>query len=684
MIAFMIGTTAELIKIAPVFRELAGRSIEAELWSTNQQSNELGRCAADLELPEIHLHLPDGSDRSSLETVADATRWLSALTAQTIRRRSELRQRLWSDGRPPILVVHGDTLTAAAGALIAQFLRVDVAHIEAGLRSGNLFDPFPEELNRRLIGRLADVHFAPASYHLANLAGRGAKVDTITNTVVDALSLARSLSGARQEASSVDLRSDAMAVDLRGAHAPSGPFGIVSLHRFELLRDGERFVETLRLLSDIAARHHRTCLVVEDAQVAARIAALGIRDVFHEWFVSIGKLEYTRFVNLVDSAAWVITDSGGLQEEAAVLGLPCLLVRSRTERSDGLQHTARLVGTDLAQFERFILDPGPRVGPGSERGRSPRHPDRRSGEPRDVDPLDPPASVIIADQLVDAGYGAALEAEPSGAEAASTPDVSVVVVSRGFDGLTRSALRTLARTAGSSGVRCEVILVFAGSIDGFERPPLGSSRVDRLIRVREGSSEATMLNLGVRAATAARIVITAAEPLLDEAIVRRALSRAEQLDRGQVAVGVRTQSAASGTWVRRAQRTIFAKAAAALLGLRGSDPHPLVMALHRDQFLEFAPYIQANSYGFYPDLLSRLSDSGAALAEFPLELPYRQRGVSNPRSSIAAATALVGVGAARLLGRRARATAPDGPATQVDLRRPAARIEPRRRGEDRR
>lgn len=665
MIAFIVGTTAELIKIAPVHRELSRFGVSPQLWSTNQQSAELDRCVLDLELGGIDVRLPERPGRSSLETVSDAARWLWSLSSQTIRRRSELRQRLWADGHTPLVVVHGDTLTAAAGSVVAQLLRVDVAHIEAGLRSGHLLDPFPEELNRRLIGRLADLHFAPASHHLGNLGGRGEKIDTITNTVVDALSLARSISDRRGywpgSAAEIDLRVDDTPVDLRvTTPLVETDYGIVSLHRFELLRDRDRFSDTLRVLSDVAARRQRRCLFVEDAQVRARIAALGLRDVFHEWFVSIGKLEYTKFVGLMDSAEWVITDSGGLQEEAAALGLPCLLARNHTERSDGLQHNARLVGTDLAQFEDFICDPGPRV------GRAVRGLERASTadfdgplQPSGTEFVDPSASAIIAERLIGAGYAASSETNASATNLSATSDLSVVVVARALDGLTRSALRNLTRAVASSGQGCEVVLVLAGTVDAVDHASLAPGRVDQLIRVSERASGATMLNLGIRAAGARRVLIASPEPLLDAAAVNCSLEQARELGVGEVAVGVRSFDPRGGTWTRRMQRSVFAEGVRLLLGLRVSDPHPLVMAVQREQFLALSPYVQANTYAFYPELLSRLVDSGSTLREFSLDLPFRQRAISDPRRSLAAAVALAGVGVTRVLGKRARTASPN-------------------------
>jgi UDP-N-acetylglucosamine 2-epimerase (non-hydrolysing) len=149
-----------------------------------------------------------------------------------LRNRGQLRAALAADGRSPLVVVHGDTFTTPYGALLGRRLGARVAHLEAGMRTRNLLNPFPEEINRRIATRLADIHFAPTAREVENLRGaRGVVVDTGANTVIDAM---RQAVGA---ATDDDLPAE---------------FGVATLHRFELLQRPEKFREVLELLRRVA------------------------------------------------------------------------------------------------------------------------------------------------------------------------------------------------------------------------------------------------------------------------------------------------------------------------------------------------------------------------------------------------------------------------------------------------
>lgn len=349
MIAVVFGTTGELIKLAPLcraVRERTGR--EPLLVCTAQQPEQIPAMLERFGLRQPDLWLARGAGGRDLSRAADIPAWMGRVLWTMARRRGWVRRALRSDGRPALVVVHGDTFTTVLGALFGRALGVPVAHVEAGLRSGDWRNPFPEELNRRITSRLARVHLAPGPWAAGNLSGAGVGgtvVDTGANTIQDSLRLTE---GARP------------AVAL-----PPHPFGVVSVHRFELLRDTEAFTALLQALRRHAAR--TPLLFVDHPVTVGAITAAGLDHLLEGGGITrIPRQEYLPFVALMRAADFLITDSGGCQEEASALGHPTLIHRVRTERLDGLDGPVVLSGGDLSVLDAF-LNGGWRVRAGSRR-----------------------------------------------------------------------------------------------------------------------------------------------------------------------------------------------------------------------------------------------------------------------------------------------------------------------------
>lgn len=337
MIAFIVGTTAELIKIAPVYHELTERGHVSEIWYTAQHVSELDDTLRDLALPRPAVWLVPETTAENLSRPADAPRWFVRVASTVLRRRRALKSRLASDGTPPFVLVHGDTFTAPIGALIGRLLGARVGHVEAGMRSGSLVQPFPEELNRRAVGRLADVHFAPTQREAHHLRGhRGVVVVTGANTVVDAVRYALK----HPVPATVEL---------------PDVYGVATLHRFELVRDERLYREALETIRAYAS----TIPVVyfAGASELERLRTYGLLGLFDETaFRLVDKLSYVAFLPVLAKASFVVTDSGGLQEECGHLGIPCAVHRARTERSDGQGKTMVLTRFDAAVLAAFLKD----------------------------------------------------------------------------------------------------------------------------------------------------------------------------------------------------------------------------------------------------------------------------------------------------------------------------------------
>ncbi|MCE3550357.1 UDP-N-acetylglucosamine 2-epimerase [Pseudonocardia sp. RS11V-5] len=334
MIAFIAGTTAELIKLAPVHHALVARGSKPVLWFTAQHVDEVASTLEDLRLPEPDLWLVPRGRARNLETPSQVPAWAAAVLRTATTQRAEMRAALASDGRPGVVVVHGDTFTTPYGAAIARrILRSRVAHIEAGMRTGNLLNPFPEELNRRIATRMTDIHFAPTQNEVHNLrSARGVVVNTGANTVIDAMR---------------DAISSQWGDDL-----PT-EFGLATLHRFELLQRPDKFRDVLELLRD--ASEKGPIVYFAGAPERERIARHGLHYLFDDQrFIMKEKRRYLEFIPLLARAKFVVTDSGGLQEECAYLGLPCAIHRTHTERRQGLEGNVLLTGMRTDRLIHFL------------------------------------------------------------------------------------------------------------------------------------------------------------------------------------------------------------------------------------------------------------------------------------------------------------------------------------------
>ena len=337
MIAFIVGTTAELIKIAPVYHELISRGRTTEIWYSAQHVDELPGTLADLDLPQPQQWLVPATKARNLARPADVPRWASLLAMTVLRNRRALRRRLRADGTPPVVLIHGDTFTAPMGALIGRLLGARVGHVEAGMRSGSLRHPFPEELNRRAAGRLVHFHFPPTPRDAENLRRhRGLVVTTGANTIIDAVRYA--LDHPRD--TSVLLPKE---------------YGLVTLHRYELVSREDLYRTALETLKEYSAK--LPIIFFCGASERERLVQYGLLDLFDdENFRIEEKLSYVAFLPILARATFVVTDSGGLQEETAHMGIPCAVHRNKTERPDGEGTRMVLTGFSIDKLRGFLDD----------------------------------------------------------------------------------------------------------------------------------------------------------------------------------------------------------------------------------------------------------------------------------------------------------------------------------------
>ena len=333
-ILFVFGTRPEAIKLAPVilaFREEP--AFETQVCVTAQHREMLDQVLRFFRItPDADLDLMQPGQS------------LFDVTANGLKGMESVLEFL----RPDLVVVQGDTTTSFTGALAAFYKRIPVAHVEAGLRSGEKHSPFPEEMNRILAGHLADLHFAPTQRAAENLQREnvGGKVFTVGNTVIDALLLG--LQRIRQEG-------DAGYAARFPWHRDGQRTVLITGHRRESF--GAPFEEICQAIRDGAQRFRDVAFVYPvhlNPNVQAPVQRL-LSDLPNVHLLE--PLDYPDLLWLMDRCDIVLTDSGGIQEEAPALGKPVLVMRDVTERTEGIEAgTALLVGTDRNVIVRHLTE----------------------------------------------------------------------------------------------------------------------------------------------------------------------------------------------------------------------------------------------------------------------------------------------------------------------------------------
>lgn len=260
---------------------------------------------------------------------------------------------------PDLVLVHGDTTTSTAAALAAFYRRIPVGHVEAGLRTHDMYSPWPEEMNRQITGRVATCHFAPTPLSRQNLLDEGVKEGHITvtgNTVIDALYMVvDKIKGDAALRQTLDEELRANGYDVARLQE-SRKMVLITGHRRENF--GEGFISICRAIKTLSEKFPDVDLIYP-MHLNPNVRR-PIHEVFGENLSSLGNLffieplEYLSFVRLMERSTIVLTDSGGIQEEAPGLGKPVLVMRDTTERPEALKAgTVRLVGTD---YDRIIRE----------------------------------------------------------------------------------------------------------------------------------------------------------------------------------------------------------------------------------------------------------------------------------------------------------------------------------------
>lgn len=320
--------------MAPVIQELEKREIPYNYLDTGQHAGLTADLGEQFNLRSPNVFLRQGT--GNISTFFQALTWSLSTLWRILFKKKKTCKDLFQ-GRGGVCLIHGDTLTTLFSLLYAKRCGLKVAHVEAGLRSFELFNPFPEEIIRLLAMRFSDVLFAPSPWAKENLKRMGYGEKTISvggNTIVDALRYART----NQTLSDHTME----------------PYALVTIHRVETIYSRKRMEKITSLLSQITSE--RQVLFVLHEPTKHQLDKFGLLNELEKnpRLLLLPLQPYLKFVSLIDRADFVITDGGSIQEETHYLNVPCLIMRTKTERQEGLEENAVISDFDPERISQFL------------------------------------------------------------------------------------------------------------------------------------------------------------------------------------------------------------------------------------------------------------------------------------------------------------------------------------------
>ncbi len=339
----VFGTRPEAIKMAPLVKEFQKhpKEFQTVVCVTGQHREMLDQVLHLFEIePDYDLNImKQGQD-------------LYDVTARVLTGMRDVLK----EAQPDVVLVHGDTTTSTAAALASFYQQIPVGHVEAGLRTRNIYSPWPEEMNRQITGRIAAYHFAPTALSRQNLLEEGIKPESIVvtgNTVIDALYMVVDKIK-NDDSLNISLREELREAGYDVERLKTGERKLVLITGHRRENFGQGFIHMCLAIKTLTEKYPDVDFVYP-MHLNPNVRQ-PIREVFGEKTASnmffIEPLEYLSFVYLMEKSTIVLTDSGGIQEEAPGLGKPVLVMRDTTERPEALEAgTVKLVGTD---FEKIV------------------------------------------------------------------------------------------------------------------------------------------------------------------------------------------------------------------------------------------------------------------------------------------------------------------------------------------
>ena len=330
MIHVFIGTKAQLIKMAPVMVELQQRGIPYNFIFSGQHQATVQNIRDEFGIKDPDITLYSGRD---ITGILQMLVWSLRIISFSLKN----RQQVWQGDRNGIVLNHGDTFSTLLGSLLARLAGQRSAHVESGLRSFDLLQPFPEEITRILTFKLSNIYFAPGEWALSNLGKySGVKIDTVHNTLLDSLRLSE------------------QAIDSAAIDIPCNKFAVASIHRFENIFSRGQMTTIVNILEKMSTEIR--VLFILHKPTEQKLAEFGLM----ERLESNPNIElrprysYFQFVKLIKHAAVVVTDGGSNQEECHYIGKPCIIMRSTSERKEGIGHNATICNYEYEEVARVL------------------------------------------------------------------------------------------------------------------------------------------------------------------------------------------------------------------------------------------------------------------------------------------------------------------------------------------
>lgn len=333
-IFFFIGTDAEFIKLFPVIDECIQNKVSIKIIASGQNDITKSRILSAIHYGPLDLELSqeDSIKKNSMGLFT----WYAKTKRKAVRKIKDAFPD--TDFSNSIMVVHGDTVSTVMGASVGKKLGMTVCHVEAGLRSHNFLNPFPEEIDRMLTSRKCRLHFAPGIEQCKNLSKAKGKVfNTKFNTILDSLKFSMKI----EEQNPII------------AKLKQKEYFVFVIHRQENLMNKKFVMESVEEVLEIAK--HMKCVIILHIPTKVTFDNLGILSRLEENdnILLVPRMDYFDFMKLLDYSQFVITDGGSNQEELHYMGKPCLIMRKTTERNEGIGQNAVMYQGDVKNISRF-------------------------------------------------------------------------------------------------------------------------------------------------------------------------------------------------------------------------------------------------------------------------------------------------------------------------------------------
>lgn len=333
-IYFFIGTEAELIKVFPVIIECQNVGKTCHIIASGQNDLKKSRIIEFIKLNGKFVELSREADIK--KSALGLLHWFLGVkkeAQQIMKKHFHTAELSGAD-----LIVHGDTVSTMMGAFVGKKLRMRVCHVEAGLRSHNLLNPFPEEIDRLITSRIARVHFAPGRLPVENLSKvKGTVINTEYNTIMDSLALSEIMEIRTKEVCEIQ----------------EEDYFVFVMHRQENLMNHDfvrQVLKQIRILS-----REKKCVLILHKITENKFQELGILEKLKKdiHFLLLPRVDYFDFMKLLSKAQYVITDGGSNQEELYYMGKPCLIMRKTTERQEGIGENAVMYDGRIDSVKKF-------------------------------------------------------------------------------------------------------------------------------------------------------------------------------------------------------------------------------------------------------------------------------------------------------------------------------------------